>query len=120
LQYLLALTKKSICSFLSSSFNHVLLFTLKGTFRFLDNVFIILIVDLLFFNNADHHPDFITLFAGQPVFSSIQNKLFQYIFSISKAVCKSFSLFHPKICKIKGFSNSVCIICFITLSGFAI
>jgi hypothetical protein len=76
-------------------------------------------VDSLFFKSADHHHDFMTLLAGQPVFNSIPNRFFQYLSCISMAVFKSFSLFQPKICKIKGFSKSVCIICLTTLSGFA-
>gem|GEM_PF-2552786 len=99
--------RKSICFFLSSSFSPVLLLMLKGTFRFFERVLIIFKVDSLFFNKADHHQDFITLFAGQPVFNSIQKILFQYFFSMSKAVSKSFFLFHQKICNTIGSSKSV-------------
>jgi hypothetical protein len=98
---------------------------LNGTVNFSDNVFIIFSVSILSFNNADHHQFFMTVFDGQPVFSSIhailifQSFQIQNFFSRSMAVANNFSIFHPNICSINGFSNSVCIRCFMTLWGFA-
>jgi len=61
----------------------------------------------LLVSKADHHPFFITLFAGHQVFNSIPAIFFQYFCWISRAVFISFWIFHPNICIIIGFSKSV-------------
>jgi hypothetical protein len=88
---------------LSSSFNPVLVFILNGTFKFVDNNFIISNVSVLFFSNADHHQFFMTVLDGHHVFNSIpailssQSFENQYFFSKSNAVANNFSFFHPNI-----------------------
>jgi hypothetical protein len=92
---------------------------LNGIVKIFDIDFIISRVFSLSFINADHHQDFIMLFAGHPVFSSIPAILFQYKSCIFDAVSINFSLFHPKICSIIGNSKFEFIMFFTVFSGHA-
>ena len=73
----------------------------------------------LSFINVEPPHDFIMLFAGHHVFSSIQAILSQYKFCIFNAVSSNLSSFQPNICSIIGNSYGEFIIDFTTFSGHA-
>ena len=96
LQYSLALTRKSICSALSSSFNHALVFRENGSGPWIsDSLWIIFRVFDLSFSISLHHPTFITVLLGHPVFSSIPLNQSGYSFWIFSVAWIKVSSFHP-------------------------